>query len=40
MMIDRIRVIRHETRRSTGEPLNCGSIEVRYPDGRPSTYFY
>lgn len=29
-----IRIIKHEA-----VPL-CGSFEVRYPDGRPSLYFY
>lgn len=33
-MADRIRVIPHEAM-----PL-CGSFEVRFPDGRPSRYFY
>jgi hypothetical protein len=33
-MADRIRIIPHEA-----VPL-CGSIEVRFPDGRPSRYFY
>ena len=33
-MIGRIRIILHET-----APL-CGSFEVRFPDGRPSQYFY
>lgn len=33
-MTDRIRIIKHEA-----VPL-CGSFEVRYPDGRPSQYFY
>ena len=33
-MTDRIRIIRHEA-----VPL-CGSYEVRFPDGRPSQYFY
>jgi hypothetical protein len=33
-MTDRIRIIRHE-------PVpKCGSYEVRFPDGRPSKYFY
>ena len=31
---DRIRIIPHEA-----VPL-CGSFEVRFPDGRPSRYFY
>ena len=33
-MADRIRIIPHEA-----VPL-CGSFEVRFPDGRPSQYFY
>jgi hypothetical protein len=33
-MADRIRIIPHEA-----VPL-CGSFEVRFPDGRPSVYFY
>jgi hypothetical protein len=33
-MTDRIRVIKHEA------VPDCGSFEVRYPDGRPSQYFY
>jgi len=33
-MADRIRIIPHE-----GVP-KCGSFEVRFPDGRPSRYFY
>ena len=33
-MPDRIRIIPHEAL-----PL-CGSFEVRFPDGRPSRYFY
>jgi len=33
-MTDRIRIIRHQ-------PVpKCGSYEVRFPDGRPSKYFY
>ena len=33
-MTDRIRIIRHE-------PVpKCGSYEIRFPDGRPSKYFY
>ena len=33
-MTDRIRIIRHE-------PVpKCGSYEVRFPDGRPSKFFY
>jgi hypothetical protein len=33
-MIGRIQIIRHE-------PVpKCGSYEVRFPDGRPSKYFY
>jgi hypothetical protein len=31
---DRIRVIKHEA------VPDCGSLEVRFPDGRPSQYFY
>ena len=30
-----IRIIKHELSRS-----ECGSFEVRFPDGRPSIYFY
>ncbi|MGY8684555.1 hypothetical protein Q2941_43420 [Bradyrhizobium sp. UFLA05-153] len=30
----RIRIIRHEA------VPDCGSFEVRFPDGRPSKYFY
>jgi hypothetical protein len=30
----RIRLIKHETL------PDCGSYEVRFPDGRPSRYFY
>jgi hypothetical protein len=33
-MTDRIRVIWHEAVKG------CGSFEVRFPDGRPSQYFY
>lgn len=33
-MADRIRIIPHEA-----VPL-CGSFEVRFPDGRPSRFFY
>lgn len=33
-MTDRIRIIRHEA------VPQCGSYEVRFPDGRPSRYFY
>jgi hypothetical protein len=33
-MADRIRVIKHEA------VPDCGSFEVRFPDGRPSQYFY
>jgi hypothetical protein len=33
-MAERIRIILHE-----GVP-KCGSFEVRFPDGRPSQYFY
>jgi hypothetical protein len=29
-----IRIIKHEA------VAGCGSFEVRYPDGRPSQYFY
>jgi hypothetical protein len=29
-----IRIIKHEAVK------DCGSFEVRYPDGRPSIYFY
>jgi hypothetical protein len=29
-----IRLIKHEA------VPNCGSFEVRFPDGRPSRYFY
>lgn len=32
--MSRIRVIRHEV------VPQCGSFEVRFPDGRPSGYFY
>jgi hypothetical protein len=30
----RIRIIKHEA------VPECGSFEVRFPDGRPSRYFY
>jgi hypothetical protein len=30
----KIRIIKHEV------VLGCGSYEVRFPDGRPSKYFY
>ena len=33
-MTDRIRIIKHEA-----VPA-CGSFEVRFPDDRPSRYFY
>jgi len=33
-MTDRIRIIKHEA------VPDCGSFEVRFPDGRPSQYFY
>ena len=29
-----VRIIKHEA------VPDCGSFEVRYPDGRPSQYFY
>lgn len=32
--MNRIRIIRHEA------VPQCGSFEVRFPDGRPSKYFY
>jgi hypothetical protein len=32
---DPIRIIRHR-----GVDENCGSLEVRFADGRPSRYFY
>jgi hypothetical protein len=32
--MNRIRIIKHEA------VPNCGSYEVRFPDGRPSKYFY
>ena len=32
-MTDRIRIIKHEA------VPQCGSFEVRYPDGRESVYF-
>ena len=31
---NRVRVIKHEA------VPDCGSFEVRFPDGRPSVYFY
>jgi hypothetical protein len=34
MTADRIRIIRHEA------VAGCGSYEVRFPDERPSQYFY
>jgi hypothetical protein len=33
-MTDRIRIIKHEA------VPDCGSFEVRFPDGRPRQYFY
>jgi hypothetical protein len=33
-MTDRIRILKHEV------VPDCGSFEVRFPDGRPSQYFY
>ena len=33
-MADRIRIIKHEA------VPDCGSFEVRFPDDRPSQYFY
>ena len=30
----RVRLIKHEA------VPNCGSYEIRFPDGRPSKYFY
>ena len=33
-MTDRVRIIKHEA------VPRCGSFEVRYPDDRPSVYFY
>jgi hypothetical protein len=33
-MTDRIRLIKHEA------VPDCGSFEVRFPDGRASHYFY
>jgi hypothetical protein len=33
-MTNRVRIIKHEAVRQ------CGSFEARYPDGRPSQYFY
>ena len=35
-MVDRIRIIPHAPE---GIP-DCGSFEVRFPDDRPSVYFY
>jgi hypothetical protein len=32
--VNRIRIVRHEA------VPDCGSFEVRFPDGRPSRYFY
>jgi hypothetical protein len=32
--VKRVRIIRHEI------VPDCGSYEVRFPDGRPSKYFY
>jgi hypothetical protein len=32
--MNRIRIVRHEA------VPDCGSFEVRFPDGRPSRYFY
>jgi hypothetical protein len=34
LRVTRIRIIRHEA------VPDCGSYEVRFPDGRPSKYFY
>lgn len=34
MTADRVRIIKHEA------IPGCGSFEVRYPDDRPSVYFY
>jgi hypothetical protein len=34
VMTDRVRIIPHEA------VALCGSYEVRFPDGRPSRYFY
>ena len=33
-MTDRVRIIKHEA------VPQCGSFEVRFPDDRPSQYFY
>ena len=33
-MTDRIRILKH------GAVPQCGSFEVRFPDGRESVYFY
>ena len=33
-MTDRIRILKHEA------VPGCGSFEVRFPDDRPSQYFY
>ena len=33
-MTDRIQIIKHEV------APKCGSYEVRFPDGRPSKFFY
>ena len=33
-MLDRIRIIPHEA------VPKCGSYEVRFPDGRPSRFYY
>lgn len=33
-MAERVRIIKHEA------VPQCGSFEVRFPDGRPSQYFY
>jgi Rap1a immunity proteins len=33
-MTNRVRIIKHEAVK------DCGSFEVRFPDGRPSQYFY
>ena len=34
MMGDRVRIIKHEA------VPGCGNFEVRYPDDRPSEFFY
>ena len=34
LMTDRIRILKHEA------VPQCGSFEVRFPDGRESVYFY